>query len=484
LCYALRLEFPSTNNEAEYEALIAGLRVARELNIKALQIYSDSQLIVCQVKKEFQTSKGNLPAYLSKTWELLTCFEHFTISHIPREENMKADSLAKYSSSNEAQMLGSTPIEVLSTPSIDDMDVDWIMDIAQEPESWMTPIKEYLLNGTLPENPRGRQKLLRKVPRYVIQDGKLYRHGFSIPLLRCVSKEESRTILAEVHGGECGDHSGGQTLAKKILRYGYFWPEVNRDAADYTRKCDKCQRFAKIQRAPATELTQMVSPWPFAIWGIDLIGPLPVGRSGYKFAIVAVDYFTKWAEAEPLATITSNKMINFVTKNIICRYGVPQKIITDNGTQFESEEFRDFCEQFKIRKSFSAVAHPQANGQVEAVNKIIKSTIKKQLENAKSGWVDKLPFALWAYRTTHKTATGHTPFSLAYGSEAMIPVELEVPTHRRIHFNQEQNEWLLLEALDQLDEKRQEAELRVAAHQQSISTQKSAIAALKLGIWF
>jgi len=102
----------------------------------------------------------------------------------------------------------------------------------------------------------------------------------------------------------------------------------------------------------------MISPWPFDIWSIGLIGPLPVGKSGFKFAIVDVDYFTKWAEAEPLATITSNKMINFVTKNIICRYGVPQKIITDNGTQFEIEEFKIFCEQFKIQKSFSAVAHP------------------------------------------------------------------------------------------------------------------------------
>ncbi|MDQ4222773.1 reverse transcriptase-like protein, partial [Pseudomonas aeruginosa] len=85
LCYALRLEFPSTNNEAEYEALIAGLRIAKELNIKALQIFSDSELIVCQVKKEFQASKGNLPAYLTKTWELLNGFEHYSITHIPRE---------------------------------------------------------------------------------------------------------------------------------------------------------------------------------------------------------------------------------------------------------------------------------------------------------------------------------------------------------------------------------------------------------------
>jgi len=124
LCYALRLEFPSTNNEAEYEALIAGLRIAKELNIRVLQIFSDSQLIVCQVKKEFQTKGGNLPAYLSKTWELLESFDHYIISHIPREENMRADSLAKYSSSGEAQELGMIPVEVLSAPSIEDMDID------------------------------------------------------------------------------------------------------------------------------------------------------------------------------------------------------------------------------------------------------------------------------------------------------------------------------------------------------------------------
>ena len=124
LCYALRLEFPSTNNEAEYEALIAGLRIAKELNIKALQIFSDSQLIVCQVRKEFQAKGGNLPAYLSKAWELLHDFDRYSINHIPREENMKADSLAKYSSTGEAQLLGLVPVEVLSAPSTDEMDDD------------------------------------------------------------------------------------------------------------------------------------------------------------------------------------------------------------------------------------------------------------------------------------------------------------------------------------------------------------------------
>lgn len=259
-------------------------------------------------------------------------------------------------------------------------------------------------------------------------------------------------------------------MAKKILRYGYFWPDINLDSAIYTKKCDRCQRFAKIPKAPSTELTQMVSAWSFAFWGNDLIGALPTAKSNFKYAIVVVDYFTKWAEEEPLATITSKKVISFVLKNIICRFGVPQKIITDNGTQNESDEFKSFCTRYKILKSFAAVAHPQANGQVEAVNKIIKSTIKKRLEKAKGSWVDKLPLAVWAYRTTQKTATGHTPFSLAFGSEVMIPVELEVPTHRRIHFNQAENEKLQLEALDLLEERRTEAELRVAAHQRLLDT--------------
>ena len=116
----------------------------------------------------------------------------------------------------------------------------------------------------------------------------------------------------------------------------------------------------------------MVSSWPFAMWGIDIIGSLPISKGGARYVVVAVDYFTKWAEAEPLATITTQKIINFVVRNIKCRFGLPRTLVTDNGTQFESREFKDFCQKYRIEKLTAAVAHPQANGQVEAVNKIIK----------------------------------------------------------------------------------------------------------------
>ena len=206
---------------------------------------------------------------------------------------------------------------------------------------------------------------------------------------------------------------------------------MNKDSLEYAKKCDKCQRFANIPRAAPNELTLMTSPWPFAVWGIDLIGSLPTGKGGVKYAIVAVDYFTKWVEAEPLAAITSKKALDFVVKSIICRYGLPRKIVSDNGLQFDSDLFTEFCRNHGIIKSFSSVAHPQANGQVEAVNKTLKSTLKKRLEQAKGAWLEELPKALWSYRTTARTTTGNSPFSMAYGFEAMIPVEATVPTHRR-----------------------------------------------------
>ncbi|XP_062085434.1 uncharacterized protein LOC133791531 [Humulus lupulus] len=144
--------------------------------------------------------------------------------------------------------------------------------------------------------------------------------------------------------------------------------------------------------------TMMSSSWPFPVWGIELIGSLPTGKGRVKYVMVVVDYFTKWTEAKPLATITLKKVLDFVVKSIICRYEVPRKIVSDNETQFDTELFTEFCENNGIIKSFSSVAHPQENGQVKAVNKTLKNSIKKRLEEAKGKWPEELPKVLWAYK--------------------------------------------------------------------------------------
>ena len=107
--------------------------------------------------------------------------------------------------------------------------------------------------------------------------------------------------------------------------------------------CDQCQRFANYSTQPTASLTSMMSPRPFAMWGIDLIGELPKAKGRVKYAVVAVDYFTKWAEAMPLATITAKKIKDFVFNSIVCRFGILYKLISDNGKQFDSNELRELC---------------------------------------------------------------------------------------------------------------------------------------------
>ena len=137
----------------------------------------------------------------------------------------------------------------------------------------------------------------------------LYKRGFSQPHVRCIDKEEeAKCILEEVHEGICFDHMGAKSLVRKIMRIGYFWPTMQQDATEFVRKCDRCQRYGKVQRVPGERIKAITSPWPFAQWGIDIIGPLPQGKKQVKFLLIAIDYITKWVEAKVLATITEVKV--------------------------------------------------------------------------------------------------------------------------------------------------------------------------------
>ncbi|KAL5573386.1 hypothetical protein UlMin_022983 [Ulmus minor] len=173
----------------------------------------------------------------------------------------------------------------------------------------------------------------------------------------------------------------------------------------------------------------------------------------------------EWVEAEALAKITEQNVTAFIWKNIVCRFGVPCELVSDHRTQFKNEKFQSICNRLGIKKVFSSPAHPKSNGQVEAVNKTIKQTLKKKLEKSKGAWVDELPLVLWSYRTSFQATTGETPFSLAYGVEAVIPVEISLPTFRIGNFNEENNDVLLALATNLLEEKREISQVRAAALQ-------------------
>ncbi|GKU88934.1 hypothetical protein SLEP1_g3141 [Rubroshorea leprosula] len=349
--HALKFNFDATNNMAEYEALLLGLQLALELKISAIQVYSDSQLVVNQINSICEVVDLVMVKYAALVAELKCKFQKFCLSKIPWAENEQADSLSKFASDSSLSSR-SVFVEVLDEPSFMKPRV---MEISTNPDtpSWTDSIISFLRDGIVPEDRQEAMKLRKKASRYTIIDGVLYKRSFSLPLLRCLNPYEAEYALREVHEGVCGSHVGARTLAHKVLRQGYYWPNMHKDATYFVQKCPKCQFFAHLTHQPAEELTNLVAPWPFAQWGLDLLGPFVKGVGGVTHLIVGVDYFTN--------------------------YG--------------------------IKLQFTFVYHPESNGMVESVNKCILEGIKPRLEQHKAKWADELNNVLWAYRTTSQTAT-------------------------------------------------------------------------------
>jgi hypothetical protein len=177
----------------------------------------------------------------------------------------------------------------------------------------------------------------------MVVEGDLYRRGANAILMWCITQEEGREMLTEIHGGECGSHSSSRTLVGKAFRPGFYWPTALQDAAEMVKSCKACQFHANQIHTPAQAL-QMIPPfWPFTVWEVDILGPFPRAVGGYRFLFVAIDKFTKWPEATPVVNITQGAIVAFL-KSIVCRFGVPSHIITDNGTQFTSRILQEYCE--------------------------------------------------------------------------------------------------------------------------------------------
>ncbi|XP_059663409.1 uncharacterized protein LOC132309074 [Cornus florida] len=287
--YALRFGFKATNNEAEYEALLAGLRMAKALEVERLVAYTDSQLITGQVQGEYEAKDEKMKTYLHKIEDIKGFFKKFSIHRIPREENAQADALARLATTEEDKAI---PMGYLDEPSTV---WDWPQKIHQVAHGmeWAEPIIRYIENEKLPQDRMEERKIRMHAAKYSLIDGVLYKKGFSLPYLRCVSIDKANYILKDIHEGLCGNHARGRSLAHKTIRQGYFWPTIRTDALEFVKKCDKCQRFANVPKQPAEKLTPLTGPWPFAQWGTDLISPLPQGKGQTKYAIMAIDYFTK-----------------------------------------------------------------------------------------------------------------------------------------------------------------------------------------------
>ncbi|XP_016182641.1 uncharacterized protein LOC107624718 [Arachis ipaensis] len=409
---SVRYKFPVSNNQAEYEALLAGLALAREVGAKVLEVNTDSQVVSSQINGDYQTRDPLLQQYLAKVNKLKEGFERVTIQHVPRERNARADLLSKLASTKPGHGNKSLIQEVVKSPSVSTT-TNAHLTLSNQ-GSWTYPILQYLLDGTLLSDPKEGKRIKWEAANYTVVTGQLYKRGFSQPLLKCVEPENTE--------------------------------------------------HANIHQAAPHQLSIISAEQPFGTWGIDLVEPFPTAPGQLWYLIVAIDYYTKWIEAEPLASITAAQCRKFLWRQIITRFGIPEIVISDNGTQFADKKFREFLEGLRVSHRFSSVEHPQTNGQVESANKIIIKGLKKRLDEAKGLWADELGSVLWSYRTTPQTTTRETPFRLTYGVEAVIPVEIRDPSPRKtVGGNDEEAE------RDLIDEERSIAHIKEIALKQRIS---------------
>ena len=218
---------------------------------------------------------------------------------------------------------------------------------------------------------------------------------------------------------------------------------------------------------PPSELHALASPWPFSVWGIDIIGNIsPKSSSGHEYILVAIDYFTKWVEATSYAGLTAARVAKFIRSHIIYRYGVPHELISDRGAHFRGE-VDTLVQEYGIQHHRSSAYRPQTNGAVEATNKNINRILRKMVETSRD-WSD----ALWAYRTSFRTSTGPTPYSLVYGMEAVLPVEIEMGSLRvELEHQISVTEWAQsrYDQLSLLDERRLRAADHVQAYQRKMT---------------
>nr|CAB3453764.1 unnamed protein product [Digitaria exilis] len=490
--YAIRLHFPASNNMAEYEALLAGLRIGKELGIHRLEARGDSQLVVDQVNGDAKCHNPKLAVYCEAARRAQEKFKGLGFVHLRQEYNKAADELAKLASwrqpvlpgvfaddqhqpsvnfNDGAPSLGPNPeqllgpegspdqtrvvVAIVSDPDEGpDLEEEQPLEDPPEPErDWRTPFLSRLVDGALPARRTEARRLIRRAMAYRIIEGNLYRRGHNGFLQCCILNEEGRSLLRDIHGGVCGHHAASRILL----------PIAVADAERILRTCEGCQFYAKKTHLRAQALQTIPITWPFAVWGLDMVGPLPRAPGGFTHMFVAVDKFTKWIEARLLTEITSEQAVRFF-RDILCRFG------------FTGKKFTRFCNNYGIEVAWAAVAHPRTNGQVERASDMILQGLKprivnrlvKRIHKLGAKWVEELPSVLWSLQTTPTRGTSFSPFYMVYGSEAILPTDVDYGSPRVQAFDEEANTTNLEDAADELEEAREVAVAHSAKYQQGL----------------
>ncbi|GJR37879.1 reverse transcriptase domain-containing protein [Tanacetum coccineum] len=353
-------------------------------------------------------------------WVLLLQEFDFKVIDTKGAENLAADHLSRlenpYENVNDPKEINeSFPLETLNMVTFrGDSRTPWFADFAN-----------YHAGGFIVKGMSTQQKnkFFKDVKHYFWDDPFLFKICADQVIRRCVHGNEALEILSACHNGPTGGHHGANLTAKKIFDSGFFWPTIYKDAHEFVKNCDSCQRQGKTSQRDEMPQNSIQVCEIFDMWGIDFMGPFPSSR-GNKYILVAVDYLSKWVEAKALPTNDARVVCKFL-KSLFARFGAPRAIISDRGTHFCNDQFAKVMQKYGVTHRLSTAYHPQTSGQVEVSNRGLKRILERTIGENRASWSDKLDDALWAFRTAYKTPIGCTPYKLVYGKACHLPIELE-----------------------------------------------------------
>nr|XP_051211286.1 uncharacterized protein LOC127328751 [Lolium perenne] len=424
------------------------------------------------------TRRDNLVADLTKNFANLRRYQ-IKLNPLKRK-NEETDALARLGSKRQPLPPGvfldilthssvrvPREVDIAELPAPDSVLVAVVSDVGDWTESYIN----YLERQVLAMDEIEARMIVRRCKSFTIINQELYKNNISRVFQRCVTAEEGCKILRDIHAGDSGHHACARSIVAKAFRHGFYWQKAHADAVKLVRACAGCHKYMSQSHMPGSALKTIPLTWPFAVWAMDMVGKFKTAPGGYTHLLIAVDKFTKWAEAKAIKKCDGKTSTKFM-RELIYHYGYPHNIITDNGTNFAKGEMVDFCEEKGIRLDLASVAHPESNGQAERANQSILHGIKPRpevpMERATGCWAEELPFVLWGIRTTPNRSTGYTPLFLVYGAEAVMPTDIDHDSPRVMNYAEEENKLTRQDGVDLLDEERDLALSRMAIYQQGL----------------
>ena len=276
---------------------------------------------------------------------------------------------------------------------------------------------------TLPSSKDIAKQVMSEKDRFVVLEKLLYRvHPSKDGQLRlCVPKSKREALIAEAHAGKLSGHFSPRAVYLTLTKR-YWWDGMYKDVHSHCRSCLTCATYQGTGRRTKPPLLPTPVGGAFHRVGVDIM-ELPLTNNGNRYAITFIDYLTKWVESFTCSDQTSETIAKLLVDNVVCRHGVPEYLVSDQGANLLSAAMSEVYEVTGIHKNSTTAYHPQADGLVENFNRTLRAMIAKHATKYGDNWDEHLPYLLFAYRTKPHESTGESPFFLLYGRDARLPCE-------------------------------------------------------------